>query len=231
MKSKKFNQSIKRELEIISASFNNTLLARWLQHSLNSFMYIHTEIHIYEKNTRALVLVEGRATASHCLYTPCNGTYMSTPVEGNHMRTPVIGGHRCNGRHMRHPRHPRRPHHARVKLLISLSRLAEGWPREGRFPLHQVRRSPPALTPSLICGTACACPCGPASSHDFPLSCHSSPSSLSYPSYPWRSPSGPSCSLFKDLYSVSEPVNSTSSPLEAHGYLYMLAYTYAWPAG
>ena len=74
---------------------------------------------------------------------------------------------------MRHPRHPRRPHHARVKLLISLSQLAEGWPREGRSPLHQVRRSPPALTPSIICGTACACPCGPASSHDCRPSCPS----------------------------------------------------------
>ena len=53
-------------------------------------MYIHTR-YIYEKNKRALVLVRG-ATASHCLYTPYNGTYMQTPVEGNHMRTPVIEG-------------------------------------------------------------------------------------------------------------------------------------------
>ena len=59
--------------------------------ALLKLFYIYIIRYIYEKNKRALVLVRG-ATASHCLYTPNNGTYMQTPVGGNHMRTPVIEG-------------------------------------------------------------------------------------------------------------------------------------------
>ena len=66
------------------------MLAWWLQHSLNSFIYIVR--YIYEENTGASVLMRGGRPLHYCLNPPCNGTYMSTLVEGNHVRTPVIGG-------------------------------------------------------------------------------------------------------------------------------------------